>query len=231
MADDQNGGVTTPAIPPGSAQAAAAIAASAYRVDFRCDESDTAIAIRPGWHVDEAWAAVKALAVLCHYADVAQKTVAIDLTGSRTRLLWPLDAHHFKAADADQICRRLPRSPGRPPVVAGADDYHRGLFHLPVDKIAYYDDPSTGLGDDGWDVAGLIEAIGRDGQRMEIAVGRSLWSLAHDGDDGVAAFNGNHRLAACRALGLTTILCSHSDADDADPLTRADILELGGQLV
>lgn len=102
-------------------------------------------------------------------------------------------------------------------------------FYLPVHAIHFYDDPYAGLGDEGYDVETLKDEIARTGHVIyTIQVGKR-----RDAQDGlmVYAFNGNHRLAAARELRLKEIICENSGADDAKPLTVAEILSLGGRFL
>ena len=109
-------------------------------------------------------------------------------------------------------------------------DYPAPLFQLPIDQIRFYDDPDFGLGDAGWGYQELLDSIRENGLQEPIEVGRSLVS-ATEGDRSLFCFNGNHRLADCKKLGHTTILCVNSDADDAAPLTTIEIIALGGENV
>lgn len=102
-------------------------------------------------------------------------------------------------------------------------------FYLPVNAIHFYDDPYAGLGDEGYDVETLKDEITRAGHVIyTIQVGKR-----RDAQDSlkVYAFNGNHRLAAARELRLKEIICENSGADDAKPLTVAEILSLGGHFL
>lgn len=101
-------------------------------------------------------------------------------------------------------------------------------FYLPVSVIHFYDDPYSGLGDEGYDVETLKDEISRTGQVTYcIQVGKRR------GQDNpmVYSFNGNHRLAAAKELRLKEIICENSGADDAKPLTVAEILNFGGRFL
>lgn len=101
-------------------------------------------------------------------------------------------------------------------------------FYLPVSVIAFYDDPYAGVGDDGYDIDTLKAEIERDGGVIySIQVGKS----AASNDGKVYVFNGNHRLAACKELGIPEIICENAGYDDAVPLTVDEILALGGRFL
>lgn len=111
------------------------------------------------------------------------------------------------------------------------DKYPDRPFYLPVSKIMFYDDPYLGLGDEGWNVEELKADIAKNGIEMDIWVGRSVHDMEHNSSNAICCFNGNHRLAAAKELGIEMIMCSNSDADDADPLTIAEIQAMGGRLI
>ena len=111
-----------------------------------------------------------------------------------------------------------------------AGDAHDGEFWLPVTSLVHYDDPSVGVGDEAWDPEALRASMAAEGQARAIEVGTSLHDVATRGDDTVACFNGNHRLAEARRLEWDVIRCVNSDADDAGPLTTGRILAMGGSL-
>ena len=54
--------------------------------------------------------------------------------------------------------------------------------------------------------------------------------LKHSNDQNVYAINGNHRLAAWKTLGQPFVVCVNANSYDAVPLTRDDILALGGRI-
>ena len=104
-----------------------------------------------------------------------------------------------------------------------------GTFWLPPDSILFYDDPQHSPGDENWTMESLSQQVSQDGEILSpLQIGRSAWALEHESDVSVFAFNGNHRLAVAKDLGLPWIPCEASAAEDAVPLTRADILALGG---
>ncbi len=92
--------------------------------------------------------------------------------------------------------------------------------------------PYRSLGDEGTDVDGLKAQVLRDGGiREAVAVGKSMAEVAERDNHEALTFNGNHRLAVARDLGIPELLCEHSWADDAEPLTRAEIEALGGRVL
>ena len=106
------------------------------------------------------------------------------------------------------------------------------LFYLPVAALNFFDDPYLSLGDDGYDVATLKDEVMRDGGiEQPVAVGKSATDVRERGDHSACTFNGNHRLAVARELGIAEMQCEHSWADDAVPLTRCEIEALGGRIV
>jgi len=112
------------------------------------------------------------------------------------------------------------------------DDGDIDRFYLPVPVLNLYDDPGRSLGDEGWDLARLRDDVVRRGGILEpVAVGMSMHDLDASGDRSVNAYNGNHRLWVARELGYAEILCENSDADDAVPLSRAEVEALGGRVV
>lgn len=106
------------------------------------------------------------------------------------------------------------------------------LFQLPTAVVEFYDDPTQGVGDEGWTIDELVDEMQTNGmrQRTPIEVGRSRVDMKYSGDTNVYAFNGNHRLAACKKLGLQFVLCVNSSSYDAVPLTLEDIHTLGGRV-
>lgn len=115
-------------------------------------------------------------------------------------------------------------------ITEARSDYPNRPFWLPTAILDYYDDPEGTRGDDGYTVPELVDAIGREGQQMEIFVGFSVAEIEQRQNYQVCVFNGNHRLAACRQLGAKEMLCDNSPAEDAEPLTLAQITKLGGRL-
>lgn len=112
------------------------------------------------------------------------------------------------------------------------DDDAFEWFALPVAALTLYDDPYRSLGDEGCDIEGLRAEVLRDGGiRNPIAVGKSLAEVTERDNHSAYSFNGNHRLAVARELGFPEMLCEHSWADDAEPLTRAEIEALGGRVL
>lgn len=106
-------------------------------------------------------------------------------------------------------------------------------FQLPTEIIKYYDDPhrrTDDVGDKGWTINRLVADMQARGQRKPIEVGRSRVDLKYDNDQNVYAINGNHRLAAWKKLGRPFVWCVNSASYDAVPLTREDILALGGRI-
>lgn len=106
-------------------------------------------------------------------------------------------------------------------------------FQLPTEKVEFYDDPTRDVGDEGWttdEIAADMESRGGM-QDKPIEVGRSRHDMQHNNDFNIYAFNGNHRLAACKKLKRRFVLCVNSDTDDAQPLTFEDILALGGHTI
>lgn len=110
------------------------------------------------------------------------------------------------------------------------EDFDR--FLLPVPALAFYDDPYRGAGDEGYDMARLRAEVEADGGiRNPLAVGKSATDVRERDDHQARAYDGNHRLAVAKELGLVEILCEHAWADDAVPLTRAEIEALGGRVL
>jgi hypothetical protein len=217
-----------------SAQEVAQIVRREYDLTWKLVEDAGSIQILNGggeggaeWHLN------KALEVLCYYADGVVKNIQVTLKLPT----YGFDDHFgrfgFKPTSENKVevtMVRAPRKQGRVPIFAQTEDYPQGVFYLPVDKISFYDDPYRGEGDEGYDVEELKAAIAKKGFRSVIQVGRSLHDMALNGDYGVCVFNGNHRLAACKELGITEIQCENSEADDSDPLTKQDILDFGGRV-
>lgn len=111
--------------------------------------------------------------------------------------------------------------------------YVSDQFQLPTEKVNYYDDPHRrvdDVGDEGWTIGELVKDMQTNGmrQRSPIEVGRSRVDLKYHNDTKIYALNGNHRLAACKKLGLRFVWCVNSDSYDAVPLTIEDIRALGG---
>jgi hypothetical protein len=109
--------------------------------------------------------------------------------------------------------------------------YPNGPFWLPIEALDYYDDPQSSTGDDGWSFDELLDSIRTEGQQMEVFVGFSVTEIRERQNYQVCVFNGNHRLLACRKLGIKEMLCDNSPADDAEPLTLEQITKLGGRLL
>lgn len=101
-------------------------------------------------------------------------------------------------------------------------------FTLPTSVVEYYDDPTENIGDEGWSLEELEADIRQHGVQEPILVAKSLHQMEKGGHD-VYAFNGNHRLAVARKLGIRMIPCmAPSWADDAEPLSVEEIETLGG---
>jgi hypothetical protein len=73
----------------------------------------------------------------------------------------------------------------------------------PVALLRPYDNLDA-VGDDGWSLDRLIADARTRGIRKPLEIAQSAAQLA-DGDAAVYVFNGQHRLAAARALGLTHV--------------------------
>jgi ParB-like chromosome segregation protein Spo0J len=91
-----------------------------------------------------------------------------------------------------------------------------------------YDDPTNNIGDDGWNMEDLESDIIANGQQNPLLVAKSLYQMQH-GDNNIYVFNGNHRLAILKKIGIKMAYCmAPSDADDAEPLSVEEIENLGG---
>jgi hypothetical protein len=217
-----------------SAQEAAALIEREYDTSFKLQEDATTIHMLNGaGQGGGEWHFIKGMMVLAYYADGVGKSISATLPKGGSGVTYLFERLRFEKVASQQGGLTLVRQPGtqgRSPVFTTHEDYHQGIFYLPAAKVSFYDDPYEGVGDDGYTVEELKAEIAKDGQEQPIEVGYSLHDMAHRNDHGINAFNGNHRLAAIKELGIPMVMCENSEADDADPLTRADILALGGKL-
>jgi len=113
-----------------------------------------------------------------------------------------------------------------------ADKWVPVTFYLPPDVIGTYDDPSKGIGDEGWAMADLEASIRENGFNSRLWVAKSRYEMEENDDRKPYAFNGNHRLDVAVRLGVPFVPCTNADdAEDAVDLTLAEIEAMGGKLV
>lgn len=209
--------------------------AQGWDVTFDLAQTEQGIEIRGGGDGIHPTDYLRALKALCHYADAMGQPLVQAIPLPDYGVIDQYGWLGFKVVSRENkvaLVRREPRAPGAEPKPRPKrQDYPEGRFYLPTTAVEFYDDPSDGVGDEGWSLDELTDQIRKDGEiQMDIQVGRSVVDLMSRGDDRVFAFNGNHRLGSAKLLKMPFVPCENSDADDADPLTKQDIIALGGRL-
>jgi hypothetical protein len=115
-------------------------------------------------------------------------------------------------------------------IISEANEYPQTVFWLPTNSVEFLDPPDSRHGDDGWDIDDLSLSIASNGIESPLIVGQCQ-SWIDDGNDGVFVWNGNHRLAVAKKLGLKYVPCENVDEDetvDGIALTIAQIKRIGG---